>query len=812
MVRRQRKICRWPARLLEALVLQCLLVSAAVAADAATASADPGVIGEQGDSTSSLGGTDLYLDATLNGAAKGLVHFAYRDGALWASRVSLQQLGLRLPEGSADPLRVDSLPGTQVNFDAARQAVGIVVPLSMLSAGTTTLSTWDNRRPAATTSPGVLLNYNLYGTYGEHGAASVSAFNELRAFNRWGVFSSTELTQDDHSTNGWQNHSTRLDTNWTTSFPDQLLSLRVGDTLTDALPWSRSTRIGGVQFGTNFALQPYLVTAPLPSFLGSATLPSDIQLYVNGLRQYSGQVPAGPFQLNTVPNINGAGNAQIVLTNALGQTTTLNFSLYGENQLLRQGLADWSGELGFVRKNYGLDSFDYGHDLTASGTWRYGVTNSFTAQAHAEATNGLSNAGAGGIWLLGNAGGILSASVAHSSYAGSSGEQYGVSYSWASNRFNFGVNGLRTIGNYRDVATLYGSPIPKLSAQASVSYNFDRIGNLGVSYVNLRYAQQPATPSNPSTPSAQPFGSSRYANAYWYKSINRALSLNFSFNQDLQTARNRTIFFAATLALDHNTTVSANAQRENDHSTLSLNAVQSLPSQGGFGWRASLNQGSGQNGGAGELDYLGRYGQWQAGVYAVGDTRYGYASATGSLVLMGGGVFAARQITDGFAVVSTDGIAGVPVNLQNNPVGTTNDRGLLLITPLNAYQSNRISIDPMNLPADMRLGKVNVTATPADRSGTLVSFDIQPVRAALLMLVDAASKPLPLGSRVKLHGQSGEPALVGFDGEVYLDTLELHNELDVDTPSGACHVRFDYQKQGGGVSRIGPLACTQRLP
>ncbi len=42
--------------------------------------------------------------------------------------------------------------------------------------------------------------------------------------------------QDGNSNNDeWQNHSVRMDTSWTTSFPDDLLSLRMSDTLTDAL-------------------------------------------------------------------------------------------------------------------------------------------------------------------------------------------------------------------------------------------------------------------------------------------------------------------------------------------------------------------------------------------------------------------------------------------------------------------------------------------------------------------------------------------------------------------------------------------------
>ncbi|MBB6188273.1 fimbria/pilus outer membrane usher protein [Rhodanobacter sp. MP7CTX1] len=786
--------------------MQSLLVSVGHAGDASAAAGAPpaaapvnsALITESTDSTVNLGGIDLYLDVTLNGTHAGLVHFGYKDGELWASRASLHTLGFTLPTDTPDPVRLQGLQGLQVKYDASGQTLTLIAPLRLLKLGTTVLDTSNNTRPVATASPGILLNYDLYGTYGLHGASNLSAFTELRAFNAAGVFSTTSLAQATNDGNGnWHNQSVRLDTSWSTSFPDDLLTLRLGDTLTDALSWSRSTRIAGVQFGTNFALQPYLVTAPLPSFIGSATLPSDVQLYVNGLRQYSGQIPAGPFQLNTLPNINGAGNAQVVLTNALGQTTTLNFPLYGEHQLLREGFSDWSTEIGVVRENYGLDSFDYGHDAAASGTWRYGFTNNFTAEAHAELTDGLSDAGVGGNWLLGGIGGVLSASVAHSENAGQGGEQYSLGYNWSNNRFNLGINGTRTYGSYRDVATLYGSPTPDITAQAYVSYNFDRLGNLGVSYLDLDYPQQPAT---------------RYASAYWFKTVGRALSLNLSLNQDLNNSSNRTIFLIATLSLDHNITLSGGAQREGDRTGLVMNASQALPSQGGFGWRASLSQGDGQNGGQGELDYLGRYGQLQAGVYDVGDTRYGYASAMGSLVLMSGDVFAARQIYDGFAVVSTDGIAGVPVNLQNNPVGTTDSHGLLLVTPLNSYQNNKVAIDAMNLPADVSINRVDADVATTDRAGTLVKFGITPVRSASIILVDAAGKPLPIGSLVQLHGHTGEPALVGFDGAVYLDTLEPRNVLDVDTPSGACHASFAYARHGDGIPQIGPLTCQKVSP
>ena len=84
------------------------------------------------------------------------------------------------------------------------------------------------------------------------------------------------------------------------------------------------------------------MTFPVPAFLGQAALPSTIDLYVDGLRQYSSQAPAGPFQLDSMPIVNGAGNAQVVVTDALGRQQTYDFSFYTSNQLLRAGLSDWS--------------------------------------------------------------------------------------------------------------------------------------------------------------------------------------------------------------------------------------------------------------------------------------------------------------------------------------------------------------------------------------------------------------------------------------------------------------------------------------
>lgn len=802
MANRPSKTCRWPAFLAEATLCGLLVSVANTAASAAAvaanrAPAEAALTVDASGGMSAVGATDLYLSVTINGADKGLAHFGDRNGSLLATAATLRALGLIVPAGTPDPVTLASLDGVKIDYDAAQQTLAIVAPLKMLSLPTHVLDVRDVQPHRASSSPGVLLNYDLYGTWDEHNGDTLSAYTELRAFNDHGVLSSTALSRFMRTDGADQDSTVRLDTSWSTSFPDSMLTLRLGDTLTSATAWSRPTRIGGVQFGTNFALQPYFVTAPLPQFIGSATLPSQVELYIDGMKQYSGQIPAGNFRLDTLPNINGAGQAQMVLTDALGQVTTLNFSIYNTRALLKQGLSDWSAELGFVRENYGLQSFDYGNDPVASGTWRHGVSNTFTAEAHGEATNGLIDAGVGGDWLLGMAG-VVSASVARSTYRGTGGSQISLGYQWNDNRFSFGFNGIRSSDGYRDVATLYGAPPARLSVSGQAGFNANSLGNFGVSYVQLRYPEQ---------------ADMRYAGAYWFKSLGRRWAINLTANQNLAQPHDRSVFLSLSVSLENNTYVNTGVVHDDQGTRFTAAASRAAPTEGGWGWLAQWQQGNaGNNNGHAELDYLGTYGQVRAGAYSFGGDTTGYAGADGSLVLMAGHLFAARSIYDSFAVVSTDGVPGVPVQLENNTVGSTDKRGLLLVTPLNAYQNNHLSIDPMSLPADVRIARVNALATPADRAGTLVNFGITPIRAASVILTDGSGKPLPLGSEVRIHGQTGEPALVGYDGAVYLDTLETRNLLDVTMPDGnTCHAAFDYAKHGDGIPQIGPLACKAEI-
>src|SRR5574337_304025 len=106
---RRIKASRWPSVLAEVLLLPLALLASPAHAvdstDAAAPNAPAPAVGADDANLAGANGQDVYLDVTLNGSARGIVHFGDRDGQLWASAASLRAFGFVLPAGTPDPVR-----------------------------------------------------------------------------------------------------------------------------------------------------------------------------------------------------------------------------------------------------------------------------------------------------------------------------------------------------------------------------------------------------------------------------------------------------------------------------------------------------------------------------------------------------------------------------------------------------------------------------------------------------------------------------------------------------------------------------------
>lgn len=305
----------------------------------------------------------------------------------------------------------------------------------------------------------MLLNYNLYAQHSKSSVATstaLSAWTELRVPQRLGVFSSTMLSQS--AGRGAGPVHTRLDSTWRSDFPESALSLSIGDAITSSTSWSRPVRIGGLRLGTDFGLQPYRATSPMTVLQGQVTQPSKVDVYIGGLLQEQLQVLPGAFTIESLTAVDGAGMAQLVITDLSGQRRTIDVPIYGAVDLLREGLVDWSMEMGAMRQKYGQESFSYARKPVASGSWRYGWRSATTLEAHAELGSGTQVIGVGGVQRLGTQGGIVSASLAASEGSeNGSGLQASAGFQWNAQPWRFSIFSQRTTPRFRDLDMMAGA-------------------------------------------------------------------------------------------------------------------------------------------------------------------------------------------------------------------------------------------------------------------------------------------------------------------------------------------------------------------
>lgn len=737
----------------------------------------------------------LYLDLQVNQVAKAeLVPVQQRAGRLYLASEVLREAGIRLPGEPQGEVALDEIPGLHSDYDSQNQRLLLQVPPAWLpdqQVGERYLYPASDAR----SSFGALLNYDAYLNDTDEGGSYLAAWNELRLFDDWGTFSTTGQWRQ--SFNGAQAQGRqgflRYDTTFRYTDELRLLTYEAGDLVTGALPWTTSVRVGGLQLSRDFGARPDLVTYPLPAFAGEAAVPTSLDLFINGYKSSSTELQPGPYTLTNVPFINGAGEAVVVTTDALGRQVSTTLPFYVTSSLLTKGLSDFSVAAGSLRRDYAVRDFAYGPGV-ASATLRHGVSDYFTLETHAESAESLMLGGLGGNLRLGTFG-VLNAALTQSRFEGDTGQQVALGYQYNSRRIGFNYQRVQRHGDYADLS-LVDSPFTRLSQrseQATLSLNLDRYGSLGAGYFDVRAGDGTRT---------------RLINLSWSKPLWRNSSLYLSANREVGDSQ-WAVQAQLVIPFDLRGTLAFSAERSKDGQDLQrVNYSQAVPVGGGVGYNLGYATGGNRDDyRQADLTWRLQSVQLQVGAYGSSGEMTRWADASGSLVLMDAGLFAANRIDDAFVVVSTSGYADVPVRYENQQIGRTDRNGHLLVPYSSGYYRGKYEIDPMDLPADVLAPQVEQRVAVRRGSGYLLEFPLKRVLAASLVLVDADQQELKLGSRVR-HQESGGEAVVGWDGLVYLENLAPHNRLQVDKADGGqCQVAFDLPEGQGPIPLIGPLEC-----
>ena len=729
-------------------------------------------------------GAMTVLGVAINGQeSRGDTIVTVRDGRTLVPLQDVQRWHLRT---SGETVRIDdqlfvplsSIPGLSFRIDRALQQLQLNVPVdsfetNMISGETTRALPSEAARTA-------FLNYDLSFQHGGH-STTAEAFVAIGASDARGLVQSSFVT----SNNRTGHDVIRLETYLIHDDPSGPTRLTLGDSFTHLASWEQPVRFGGIKWGTDFSLQPGFISFPTPSFDGQAQLPSSIQLYVNNVLNYQGQVDRGPFALNRLPVVSGAGDVSIVVKDMLGVEHRVISNYYVSTNLLRPGLADFSVEAGAERRNFGQESFDYRRPFVA-GSYRRGISPALTLEGRAEGSGGVQDIGGGFAALLGKFAEIgLSGSVSNSKEG--SGYLYRVFAARISRQWSFSALYQHSSRDYLQLGLSPRLQRPLDTLQISGGANDARLGNLTANLSYLRLVDGTRTRVR-SLSYGRQLGKLGYFNAFVLRSSSNSGPSNTTAG--------------VSLAMSWGPRTSAFVQIDGDNRRFDIQ--RNRPDDEGWSYRLSASDGKSDQQQA-ELGYRGRAIDLTANVERFNGHTDERLLASGGFILAGSSILPSRSLDSSFAIVEVgSGEKGVRVYQDNRQVSVTNRAGVAVVTNLRPYEANRISVGATDFSLESVIGNTDLLVVPRYLAGVKAHFQVTKGRAGTVIIHLPNGSPLEPGLAVTLDGKT---FYTGFDGELFIDDIVAGKVLVAKRDAGTCSATLPAVGKDVELPRVGPLIC-----
>lgn len=723
--------------------------------------------------------TPLFLKLTIDGQPRQEIYRCYKDikGSIWLNVKDINSL--KFPEKNfklkqfhnSFYFNLSEYEQIEYSLDEHQLILRIQTPLEWHKNQIAVTAITLNNSTYRPKDMGAFLNYDLSSRFSQ-----LQNRNYTAALTEAGLFTPAGVGINSILFNGYdflrrQHQWTRLDSTWFLDQPETMTSWRLGDSMTSALPWNGVMRFAGIQYSTNFATQPTLITFPQPAVQGEAVLPSSVDVLINGVKAYHENIERGPFYLTQLPVVTGAGQIKMLATDLLGRQQVNTFDYYSSPTLLKPGLANFSYELGISRTFYGIDSNRYNRPL-AVATYSLGLNKYYTVGGHIELLKDQQTLSCSNEFLLGNMG------IASLGFSGSlvSGKN-----KWLSKQYQRGVGGLFNLGfrrqtlflsygfqstfathDYMQIGTYRHRAYPNFTLQSFIGLNSQRFGSLALTYTELNnsFNGLKILPYEFLRPNSD------VLMVNYNKTLFKNLFLNATILSDLKN-RDKQLIFSLVMPFDGgdkslsvNEYVFGNQHQEN------IQLLKNLPFGNGYGYRLTAAT-TDSAPVIGDLYWQNNYGLLGARYFRLNGTNNTELNARGSVIGFAHRLFLTRYVDQSFALVHTPNMQNVDVYYRNLLIGKTNKYGYLYIPQLLPYQSNEIRIDPNKLSMNSSIEEVEQTVVPYNRSGVLVKFAIKNSISLLITLKTVAGNPIPTSAEVILDNDS-KFVPVGYNGEVFV--------------------------------------------
>lgn len=733
----------------------------------------------------------IVVELTLNGVPRGDIFPLLRGtdvlvpaAALEEGGVDLARLGARVELISGQGyVSLQSLaPQGRFELDERTTSLRCELPSSAFAPTRIDLGTAPPEGYAVTGSPSGFVNYAAHlrnsnlALFGEVGASVGRAL--LTSQGRWnpGAPPLRGLTQ------------------LSVDFPEVMVRAVAGEATGQGGVLGGGAVVAGLHVMRSFELNPYFVRNPVQDLAGDVTTPSTLEVYVNNRLVRRTELPPGPYRLENLTVPRGDGTTRYVVRDAFGRVSEVNSSYSLGAQLLSPGVADYHVSLGVERESVGTHSFDYGRPLLL-GAFRLGVTPWLTPGVRLELSPDLLSTGAVQWFQLPL--GELEVSEALSRSERHTGVAAGAAWSVQGRWLGGSLFGRAMSARYAHSSLTQDAVHPRLESGGNLFVSLGgRVSVGGQALVTRWRARGWSTWLSAST-TAQLSGRT-------------LISFSASRGRQLQGPPSLEGMVYLNTILDPRTTGTLGHTQHPAGGITTADVSRGVPVEGGLGFQVQGQVGL-HHQALGRVEYetnVGRYTgglEWRQGVLV------GAAEVSGGLVALGGRIRPTRAVDQGYALVRVEGVEGVGVRLDNHLIGRTDARGELMVTRLQSFGANRLSLTDEDLPLEVYLRTTQKLVAPWRRGGVVLDFQVDQVRAfrGQLVLAGGAARRHPSHGELQVD-IAGErfSSPVGSNGEFELVGLPAgRHAASVTYPGGRCAATLDVPSLAGKVIYLGTVRC-----
>jgi outer membrane usher protein FimD/PapC/outer membrane protein OmpA-like peptidoglycan-associated protein len=720
----------------------------------------------------------IIIAVTLNQQPKGdFFVLLGEDGDFLIPVADLEAMGFaRLPGTPVDIQGVSffslsSLQGVEYKFDENTLTIELTSAPELLPK--TTLDLSPQRRPGVIypRDNSLFLNYGIdYSAGGDDDFV----FEGLTVSNELGMRfrDLLLLTNSVYSETPDDSQFVRLNSSVTWDDRQTLRRVIGGDFFALSGDLGSRMQMGGLSISKLYRIDPYFIRYPLFDFSGMASLPSDVDLYVDGVRVRSERFAPGEFELLNFQSLGGAQTIEVVIRDAFGREQRIASPFFFTDRVLRQGLHEYSYNLGLQRRDFGQESNSYS-DLAFSAFHRYGLSDNLNLGLRGEAADDLANLGVEAVMKTGGIG-LLRLEVSGSSAGDDSGAAGFLGYEYYNRRFRGRLalqgfsEGYRTLSDKVETATRR-----KLRALAGIGYTTPQFGSFSVDYARNENYDEPQRET---------------LTFSWSRRLWKRAYVNATYRQIRETATSHETGVNLTWYLGREHSLTTALRREGSDNIQMVEARKNTPSGAGTGWNVRAERADREGSRTDQLNAVVQHNARHA--ILRGDVSAGRSKAissedlrlslSGALVQVGDTFALTRPVTDSFALVSVGDIEGVGVYVNGQTSGRTNSKGKVVIPDLSSYYDNQVSIEDKDIPIDYLMPRVRLNISPPLRSGSCLNFPLRKYQAFTGFLnVDGQEGVTPLAyAELDLATATGPVKFwTGSDGEFYIDSQEVEFDL-----------------------------------